>query len=182
MSRHGIETREPVGEHHGLHGEQRDEETKAKISETMQGREFPAPVRKRISEAQAGRELSEQTRDRISEALTGREKTRETRRRMSESSAGTQNPNWKGGYGERYGAGWNVARERALERDGVCLHCGEDGASLQLDVHHIVPVRIFRELSGFEVSDAHRLDNLVVLCKRCHALAEHDSIDVPSPD
>jgi len=182
MDRHGIDTRDPVGEHHGLYGEPRDEETRAKIAETMQGRDFPVTARRRISEAQVGRELAEETREQISESLTGREKSRETRLRMSESSAGPQNSNWKGGYRARYGAGWSVARERVLKRDEVCQHCGEDGTTLQLDVHHIVPIRAFRELPGFEVSEAHRLDNLVVLCKRCHALAEHGSIDTPSPD
>jgi 5-methylcytosine-specific restriction endonuclease McrA len=87
---------------------------------------------------------------------------------MSEATAGAENPNWKGGYSPRYGSGWAVARKRALDRDQVCQHCGHDGSDDRLEVHHIIPVREFREASKANLSDAHQLDNLVVLCQRCH--------------
>lgn len=179
MHRHDIKTRNVEGENHGLHGQERDEVTKQKISESLAGRNFDEETRERISAAQDGRELQQETIEQISETLSGRTKSRETRERMSEAATGEQNPNWKGGYYRRYGDGWAVARERALKRDDRCQRCGEDGSDLDLDVHHIVPVRAFHEADDQEPSDAHDLDNLVVLCKRCHALVEHGSVDVP---
>ncbi|WP_336038225.1 NUMOD3 domain-containing DNA-binding protein [Halobacterium yunchengense] len=179
MARHDIETRAVEGEHHGLYGESRDDETRHKISESMRGREFTDETRAAISEAQRGRSLDEETRTAISEALSGTSKSSETRARISEAMTGARNPNWKGGYYRRYGDGWAVAKERALDRDEVCQRCCEDGTDLELDVHHVVPVRAFHEAEDKTPADAHDLDNLVVLCKRCHALVEHGSVDVP---
>lgn len=179
MDRHGIDTRDVEGENHGLYGEERDEETKRKIADALEGREFDDQTRARISEAQHGRSLDEETREAISEALSGTSNSNETRALISEAMTGERNPNWEGGYYRRYGAGWAVARERALDRDEVCQRCGEDGTNLELDVHHVIPVRAFHEAEDRALADAHDLDNLVVLCKRCHALVEHGSADVP---
>ena len=178
MNRFDIETRDVSGENHGLYGQERDDETKRKISESMTGREFTESAKAQIARANRRRSPSEETRERISDALSGRDKSTKTRARMSEASAGEQNPNWRGGYSPRYGPGWSVARERVRERDTVCQSCGEDGSTHQLDVHHIVPVRLFREQNCMELADAHALDNLVLLCKPCHSLAEHGTIEV----
>jgi 5-methylcytosine-specific restriction endonuclease McrA len=180
MKEHDVETREVRGENHGLYGTERSEATKQKISETLQGREFDATWRARIAESNRGRTLSTETRERISAALEGVPKSKTTRERMSQSTAGESNPNWRGGYGRRYGPGWGPAREAVRKRDEVCRHCGEDGSTHQLHVHHIVPVRAFRESVGASLSDAHDLSNLVLLCTPCHGKADHGRLGLES--
>ena len=64
-------------------------------------------------------------------------------------------------------------RDRVRERDGVCQHCGHDGSDHRLEVHHIVPVRLFRESDERDITEAHDPDNLVLLCNRCHGKADH---------
>lgn len=177
MKRFDIMVRETVGKNHPLYGTERSEETKAKISATLQGRMVTDETRRLISESQEGQVLPTETRARISEALTGRTKSRCTRKKMSQSTAGENNPNWRGGYSNRYGAGWTLARERVRERDQVC-YCGHDGSQDTLAVHHMVPVRRFRETSILTLEDAHREENLVLLCNRCHGRAEHGQIEV----
>lgn len=102
----------------------------------------------------------------------------ETREKMSKSTAGENNPNWKGGHIHRYGSSWGPARAQVLDRDEVCQNCGEDGSNRRLHVHHIIPVREFRDSDHHELEDAHTLDNLVLLCDRCHARVEHGVIDL----
>lgn len=177
MQNYDIETRTPAGENHGLHGEPRDEETRAKISETMQGREVSTETREQMAESHRGIEVEPETREKISDALTGIERSAETRRKMSEATAGDSNPNWSGGYSRRYGSGWSTARDAVRERDEVCQYCGRDGSEHRLEVHHIVPVRVFRETDGVSISSAHVLENLVLLCKPCHARADHGTIE-----
>lgn len=55
---------------------------------------------------------------------------------------------------------WLEARQKALDRDEVCQDCG---TSEGLHVHHITPVREYDH-----PIESHDLDNLVVLCERCH--------------
>jgi hypothetical protein len=58
---------------------------------------------------------------------------------------------------------WQVARQRAVARDGnTCAVCGVNDA--QLDVHHVRPVH-----RGGVPFDLH---NLVALCRPCHAAVE----------
>ncbi|WP_049898478.1 NUMOD3 domain-containing DNA-binding protein [Halococcus agarilyticus] len=178
MKRLGVPTRDMAGEDHPLYGRERTEEVKAKISSTMEGRSFSDETRERIAEAQRGSELPTDVRQKISRSLQGISRSRETRRKMSRSTAGERNPNWSGGYSRRYGVGWAEARERVWRRDSVCQHCGHEGAKRTLDVHHIVPVRLFRETEGVALEAAHDDRNLVLLCKRCHSRAEHGQIDV----
>lgn len=184
MKRFGIETRELVGENHGLYGKERDEATKRKISEALQGREFSEETRRRFAEGQRGNSIPDRVRVKISEALTGRKKSEETRRRMSRSTAGEKNPDWKGGEytKEWYGPEWTVVRDRIRDRDEVCQHCGEDGSRRPLDVHHIVPIRYFRAAHGVRIGTAHHETNLVLLCRSCHARADHGAIEVEPPD
>jgi 5-methylcytosine-specific restriction endonuclease McrA len=181
MREHGIETRDVEGENHGLYGRERDEETKRRIAESLEGREFDAETRERMSESHEGKTLDESTRERIAESLRGTSRDEKTRRKMSSSTAGRANPNWRGGYSHRYGDGWSVARDAARKRDGVCQHCGHDGSERRLEVHHVVPVRVFRETDGVDVSDAHVLENLVLLCKSCHGKADQDVLEFPVP-
>ncbi len=180
MNEYGIETRDVEGENHGLYGESRDEDVKEAISESLEGREFSEETIRRRAEARRGESLPTEVREKIADSLEGTTKSEATRRRMSESTAGEQNPNWRGGYSRRYGAGWSVAREAVRDRDEVCQHCGADGTNRRLEVHHIVPVRRFRGASTVSVSDAHDPGNLVLLCHRCHPKAEHGQISFES--
>lgn len=177
MKEFGIETREVRGENHGLYGKERSEEVKERISEKLKGRTFTEETRQRISEAQRGKTTPPEVKKKISRSLTGLKRPMETRVKMSRSTAGEANPNWQGGYKYRYGEGWAPARDQVRERDEVCQHCGEDGSNRRLHVHHIVPVRKYRESDGLDLKDAHKLENLVLLCNRCHGKAEHGVID-----
>jgi 5-methylcytosine-specific restriction endonuclease McrA len=178
MKKLDIETRDPVGENHPMYGKTRDKETKQKISESMTGREFTEEWKRKISEANSGQQVSDDRRQKISKALSGRELSEETKRRMSESTAGKANPNWRGGHDHRYGAGWSRARRFVQNRDEDCIHCGEDGSSRRLHVHHIVPVRGYRQSDEYKLEEAHDPRNLVLLCSECHVRADHGIIQV----
>ncbi|WP_435174763.1 NUMOD3 domain-containing DNA-binding protein [Halorussus sp. AFM4] len=181
MNRFDISTREMRGETHPMHGRERTEEEKRKISESLDGRSLSDETRRRIAEAQRGRELPEDVREKISESLEGLTRSEETRRKMSESTAGENNPNWRGGYSNSYGPGWTLARETVRERDEVCQHCGHDGSKYQLEVHHVIPVRVFRRADHLAIGDAHDERNLVLLCNRCHGRADHGHIEFEAP-
>lgn len=78
---------------------------------------------------------------------------------------------WNGGYSIYYGQNWPEKRQEALQRDNHrCQACGiSNEAHLEeyaqsLEVHHITPLREFEQ-----AEDANTLDNLVTLCKSCHA-------------
>lgn len=181
MKQFGIPTREMRGENHPMYGRERTEEEKRKISESLEGRSFSEETRRRMSESHEGNEISEEVRKRIANSLEGTARSEETRRKMSKSTAGANNANWRGGYSHRYGSGWSVARKNVRERDEVCRHCGHDGSDCRLEVHHIVPVRVFRQSEDLSVDDAHDEENLVLLCKRCHGRADHGLIEFDAP-
>lgn len=86
----------------------------------------------------------------------------------SENLAGEDSPSWKGGYTLDYGgSNWKRQRRRARKRDShTCQDCGvtEQEWGYKLDVHHIVPYDMFDD-----PKTASRLDNLVTLCRQCHA-------------
>jgi hypothetical protein len=64
-----------------------------------------------------------------------------------------------------YGPEWLEARRSCLERDHFrCQGCGYRGP---LDVHHRVPLRQFKT-----TAEANRLENLIALCRACHAHAD----------
>lgn len=181
MKQFDIPTREMQGENHPMYGRERTDEEKQKISDSLSGRSFSEATRQRMSESHEGNEIPEEVRERISDSLEGTTRSEETRRKMSRSTAGADNPNWRGGYSHHYGSGWSVARERVRERDEVCQHCGHDGSERRLEVHHIVPVRVFRHAMDLSVEDAHAEENLVLLCKRCHGRADHGLIEFDAP-
>lgn len=64
---------------------------------------------------------------------------------------------------------WEIAREKAVERDGECVVCGMSNSEhksefgVQLSAHHVVPRRLFDEKRN-----ADSLENLVALCSNCH--------------
>lgn len=98
---------------------------------------------------------------------------------VSEAFAGDGHPNWEGGTTESYGRGWNETRSKALERDDYeCVVCGTGKEELgrNPDVHHIVPVRAFRESDDHDVTDAHYPENVVTLCPPCHRKADFGKI------
>ncbi len=71
-----------------------------------------------------------------------------------------------------YGPAWQEQRAKTRERDGYrCAECGAaETRNRQHDVHHRVPFRVFNYIPGLNRNDldANRLDNLVLLCRRCH--------------
>ena len=180
MNRRDVDTRDLVGENHPQHGSERSEATRAKISETLEGREFSEETIRRFSEARRGDDVPEETREKIAETLSGLERSEETRQRMSRARTGERNPQWKGGVSDSYGPGWYNARKLVRERDSVCQNCGRDGSERQLDVHHIIPLRLFDQAENTSISKAHHPGNLVLLCRPCHRRAEADEIEFES--
>lgn len=91
---------------------------------------------------------------------------------QSENITGDKTPNWKGGGAEYYGPSWQAARRKARARDGVCQDCGKtpEQNGKALDVHHIVPFRLFGVERHIEAND---LSNLVSLCMVCHTTRDH---------
>ena len=65
------------------------------------------------------------------------------------------------------GVHWNTQKELALSRDDAeCQNRGHREYSVisyQIEVHHIVPARLFKNPDF-----AHSLVNLITLCSRCH--------------
>ncbi|WP_248516602.1 HNH endonuclease [Salinarchaeum laminariae] len=78
-----------------------------------------------------------------------------------------------------YNRGWWTIRRAARVRDDHrCQICGVTKSELgrHPDVHHIQPVRSFED-----PREAHRLDNVIALCRSCHRKVESESIPAPSP-
>jgi 5-methylcytosine-specific restriction endonuclease McrA len=183
VDEHGIPTREVRGRNHGLYGRRRSEETRTKIADTLEDREYEDHWREWLVEAKRGSEVSEETRAKIAESLTGIERSSTTRERMSESTRREANPMWKGGVSDHYidyGSEWPAARRRVRDRDEVCRECGEDGTNRYLDVHHILPVRDFRNAESASLAGAHDTRTLVLLCRSCHARAELGDLEFAS--
>lgn len=94
---------------------------------------------------------------------------------LSSHVVGPDHHQWEGGtiaYGRRW---WRVRRQ-ALERDDHrCQQCGRDADELgrEPDVHHLEAVR-----SHEAPEDAHRLDNVVTLCRPCHRRVEAGTIEL----
>ena len=80
---------------------------------------------------------------------------------------GEDNPNWQGGYSPKtYAEGWTKIKKDIKERaGGKCENCG--GIHRLMDVHHIIPVRIQKE-----IKKANHPDNLQYLCRPCHIEAD----------
>jgi 5-methylcytosine-specific restriction endonuclease McrA len=180
MNRHEIETREVRGENHGLYGQERDEEVKEQISETMEGREMSKEWRERIAESHTGTTIPDEVREQIAHSLNGLTRPEETRRKMSEARKGQKNPMYVDGESGYYGPEWSFARRQANERDEVCQACGADDTESRLEVHHIVPFNRFRQAEETDLSDGHELSNLVLLCRSCHMRAEHGDLSFES--
>lgn len=76
-----------------------------------------------------------------------------------------------------YGPDWHQSSQAARQRDDYrCRQCGaEERPGQAHDVHHIRPFREFGYLPGENRNDrlANEVDNLITLCKTCHARAEN---------
>jgi len=83
---------------------------------------------------------------------------------MKENLNGEEHPRWKGGS-VPYSHPFHSVRREVMKRDGCCQKCKSTPESL--DAHHIKPVREFDD-----PSKSHTLDNLVALCRSCHAKLE----------
>ncbi|MDE0311532.1 MAG: DEAD/DEAH box helicase [Caldilineaceae bacterium] len=79
--------------------------------------------------------------------------------------------NWRDSPND-YGPDWQEQRAKTRERDGFrCAECGADETrNRQHDVHHRVPFRVYNYIPGLNRNDllANSLNNLVLLCRRCH--------------
>jgi len=81
---------------------------------------------------------------------------------------------FKGGYEPYYGPNWAHQAKLARERDGhTCRVCGVHQFTPRLDVHHLQSRRSFGR-DDFEAMNA--LDNLLSLCKSCHAKVEGGAV------
>lgn len=98
---------------------------------------------------------------------------------LSENVVGDDHHQWEGGE-FAYGESWWKVRRAALSRDDYeCQSCGVEADQLERrpDVHHIKRVRAFDN-----VENAHKLENVVTLCRSCHRLVEAGEKPVPSVD
>jgi len=85
-----------------------------------------------------------------------------------------------------YGPHWDAARTEELERsDYTCQGCGrehdpktlKDETGIGLHVHHKAKFRLFDT-----AEDAHRPENLIALCSRCHGRVESGKLPDSRPD
>lgn len=77
-----------------------------------------------------------------------------------------------GGRDRFRGGNWERQAQRARERDRYrCTQCGltEEQLGRQMDVHHIVPFRLFPSAER-----ANLLSNLISLCPSCHKSTESE--------
>ena len=77
------------------------------------------------------------------------------------------------GRPEYRGGNWEIQAQRARERDRyTCRICSvtEQELGKQLDVHHVIPFRLFRS-----PVEANKLSNLISVCHSCHMKSEAES-------
>lgn len=84
----------------------------------------------------------------------------------NEYISGERHHSYRGGERHRRGPGWDANRRLCRERDRDCRACGksvsDNGQALSVD--HVIPWRLFTDEKV-----ANDLDNLVALCRSCHA-------------
>ncbi len=87
----------------------------------------------------------------------------------SDRSSDRRDTFWVGGRLD-YGPSFPAARRAVRKRDSVCQDCGAPpGFGRGLDVHHRVP---FKRFGVERHEEANQLDNLIGLCRPCHAKRE----------
>lgn len=154
--------------------------------ETIQGYKKPKSeeTRRKMSQARTGKKISEETIRKIKKAMMGRKYTEESLKKRTETrkkngwfknpieaiknisiaKRNKKNPSWIDGRSRLlapgiYGDDWDKIRYLVYLRDRfTCQHCGIQGK--RLDIHHKVP---------FLVSFDNSLNNLITLCRPCHA-------------
>jgi hypothetical protein len=97
----------------------------------------------------------------------------------SEHLSGENSPQWRGGSNAYYGKTFTkqIKEEVREMTDRKCYKCSIDEEELnrRLDVHHIIPFRIF----GIENhKEANRKDNLVALCRQCHMKVDFGDLEI----
>jgi len=109
-------------------------------------------------------EHTEETKEKLRKVnLTRWEGNDPLRRSQREANLGEKNPAWKGGGWDRpHGPGFDGELKRRVRKRGgfCCTLCGKPTGETgqELSVHHIDYSR-----------DNHNLNNLVALCRSCHA-------------
>ena len=96
----------------------------------------------------------------------------------SEKTQNDGNPMWSGGVEVGYTGTWSKVRRQALERDNhTCQSCGatRDELGQEPDVHHIVTIKEYDD-----PEQAHRLDNVICLCRSCHRKVEVGDLEIAS--
>ena len=84
-------------------------------------------------------------------------------------NVGKNNPLWRGNRRQERGPNWKSQAEAARLRDGyLCQGCGS-ACSQKASVDHIVPFRLTKLYAELEGKDANDLQNLISLCRSCHA-------------
>jgi hypothetical protein len=104
----------------------------------------------------------------------------------SKHRSGVNSHFWRGGPKKgktNYGPNWSAQRAACRKRDGKkCQHCGKSRFRTRraLDVHHIIPFRLFCYKPGENENyiQANDLTNLICLCIPCHRRAEAGRIPI----
>ncbi|OYR94035.1 hypothetical protein DJ71_02310 [Halorubrum sp. E3] len=93
----------------------------------------------------------------------------------AENLTGEDHPAYKGGYENYYGPNWDDQSRKVRRRDQHrCQDCGMTEPEhlakhgRKHPVHHITPIREFRDDGDLDHEAANDLDNLIVLCDGCH--------------
>lgn len=84
----------------------------------------------------------------------------------AEKMSGEGHPRWVEDS-TSYGHGWERIADEVRNQDNNSCHLCGDVSKNKLPVHHIIPVREFDDEER-----AHFKENLVTLCRRCHADVE----------
>jgi 5-methylcytosine-specific restriction endonuclease McrA len=160
-----------------IKGTIRSEENRRNISKGLKGHLVSEETRRKISESNSGahhfnfgKRFSEETRRKISEGLKGKNigkrRTEEQRKKMSERERGEKAPNWRGGLSFfPYTIEWTKTLKRSIrERDHyICQVCSALQSDYAFDIHHI----------DYNKENCNP-DNLITLCRSCHAKTGHD--------
>lgn len=165
------------GERNGFYGETHSEEYREYKSEEMKGwhEDNEHPMQ--------GRSHSEEAKEAIGEKNSGEGGAwyGESRPEHSERMKAESNPNWQGGHVEYYGPSFTASlKEDVRDRDNrECQLCGTDEEELErrLDIHHQVPFRKFGLENHEEANDK---QNLVSLCRTCHAPLQGRETSIPT--
>ncbi|MCO8244042.1 MULTISPECIES: HNH endonuclease [unclassified Haladaptatus] len=96
---------------------------------------------------------------------------------LSENIVGENHHQWEDSTINYTGRWWRI-RQQALERDArTCQQCGKTESEIGQtpDVHHIIRLREFDN-----PQEAHRLDNVITLCRSCHRNVEEGNTTLPN--